>query len=91
MQYLVDKALLGLYDKYDGDFGLLSERWACKEDRDAFSSEQTRTLGEYVDMLHMSKVRNLAHEFRSRIETRIKELEERIEPEVITILRKRIS
>jgi hypothetical protein len=91
MHYLVNKALLDLHDKYDGDLGLLDERWAIKEDRETFSSEQIRTLGEYVDKLHTSRVLNLAQEFRSRVETRIKELEERIEPEVVTILRKRIS
>jgi len=91
MHYLVNKALLDLHDKYDGDLGLLDERWASKEDRVAFSSEQIRTLGEYVDKLHISRACNLAQEFRSSVETRIKELEERIEPEVVTILRKRIS
>lgn len=90
MQYLVNKALLGMYDKYDGDLGVLDERWARREDREAFSGEQIRTLGEYIDKLHMGKT-NLAPEFKNRVEARIRELEERVDPEVVSILRKRIS
>ncbi|MGC4073107.1 MAG: hypothetical protein QM760_11410 [Nibricoccus sp.] len=91
MNYLVNKALLDLHDKYDGDLGLLDERWASQEDRDAFSSEQVRTLGEYIEKLRISKTGSLAQEFKSRVETRIKELEENIDPVVVEILRKRME
>lgn len=89
MQYLVNKALLDLHDKYDGDLGLLDERWASKADREAFSSEQIRTLYEYIDKLGFAKVDCLSQEFRTRIENRIRELEELIDPEVVAILRER--
>lgn len=89
MPYLVTKALLDLHDKYDGQLGLLDERWAPKADREAFSIEQTRTLGEYIDKLGYAKVDCLSQEFRMRIESRIKELEELIDPELIALLRAR--
>lgn len=91
MQYLVTKALLDLHDCYCGDLGLLDERCALKKDREAFSSEQIHTLAEYIDKLHLSKVNSLSHEMRMRVETRIRELEECIGPEVITILRERLK
>ncbi len=89
MQYLVTKQLLALHDKYDGDLGLLHERWADKRDRGLFSAEQIRTLGEYLQQLAMSEVDSLAPEFRRQVEDRIDELERLIEPEVVAILRER--
>lgn len=89
MQYLVTKQLLALYDKYDGDLGLLDERWADKRDRELFSSEQMRTLGEYLQQLALSGVDTLAPEFRRQVERRVDELEALIDPDVITALRDR--
>jgi hypothetical protein len=89
MQYLVNKALLDLYDKYDGDLGLLDERWASREDREAFSSEQIRTLGEYLDQVRFAESGCLSQELRARVENRVRELEDDIDPEVVMILKKR--
>ena len=89
MQYLVSKALLELLDKYDGDFGLLDERWASKEDRNAFSPVQIRTLSAYIDQIKFSKVDCLSPELRIRADNQIRELAEKIDPEVITILKQR--
>jgi hypothetical protein len=87
--YLVTKALLDLHDKYDGDFGLLFEPWASKEDRAAFTDEQMSTLYYYLDRLRFAKVDCLSPELRLQVENRVKELEQHIDPEVLTILRER--
>ncbi|MEM1442001.1 MAG: hypothetical protein AAGF67_06635, partial [Verrucomicrobiota bacterium] len=75
MEYLVTKSLLDLHDEYDGDLGLLDERWASDEDRNAFTPEQMRTLGEYIDKLSLARVELLSQELRARTEQRIAELE----------------
>ena len=87
MPYLVTKQLLALHDKYDGDLGLLHERWADKRDRALFSDEQIRTLGEYLQQLELADVECLSPEFRERVELRIGELERLIDPEVVSALR----
>jgi hypothetical protein len=89
MPYLVTKQLLALHDKYDGDLGLLDERWADKRDRAMFSDEQIRTLGEYLDQLALAGVERLSSEFRMRVELRIEELERLMDPEVVAALRER--
>lgn len=38
---MVTREVLEVYDKYDGDFGLLDERWASVEDRRKVSNEQS--------------------------------------------------
>lgn len=85
------KALLDLLDNYNGDLGLLDERWASGKDRKAFSSEQIRALGEYVDKLHFVKTPRLSQEFKMRIESWIRELEKHIDPTVISVLRQRMD
>lgn len=89
MPYLVNKALLDLHDKCNGDLGLLDEPWASKADRETFSDVQIRTLGEYLEKTRFAKVDCLSKELRQQIENRIKELEEKIDPKVITILQER--
>ena len=89
MQYLVTKQLLALHDKYDGDLGLLDERWADKRDRELFSAEQMQTLGDYLQQLALSGVDCLAPEFRKRVDQRIDELELLIDPDVVSTLRER--
>jgi hypothetical protein len=90
VKHLVTKELLDLHDKYDGDLGLLDERWAPKEDRELFSSEQIRTLGEYLEQMHLRESDILSPELRRKVEQRISELEELIAPDVITTLRERL-
>lgn len=87
---IVTKEVLELYDKYDGDFGLLHERWALEEDRTRFSPEQRRTLTEYVDTLYQVNVQALSAQMREGVLKRIAELEGSIDDEVIAILRRRI-
>lgn len=89
MIYLVNKDLLDLLDKYEGDLGLLDERWASKDDREMFRAEQTRTLGDYVDTLRLLKTNNISQELRTKTEKKIRELEIHIAPEVVDALRKR--
>lgn len=89
MPYLVTKQLLALHDKYDGDLGLLHERWADKRDLELFSNEQIRTLGEYLDQLALADVECLSPEFRARVDLRIEELKKRMDPEVVIALRAR--
>lgn len=90
MQYLVYMDLLALYDKYDGDLGLLDERWAPR-DSELFSAEQMSTLGEYVDQVYFLESKTLAPELRNRVAKRVAELATRIDPEVVAILKKRRS
>ncbi len=89
MQYLVTKQLLALLDKYDGDLGLLDERWANKRDRNLFTDEQIRAFGDYMQQLALRDVDCLALEFRRQVEQRIDELERSIEPDVVATLRAR--
>lgn len=94
MTILITKELLDFYDEYEGDFGLLNERWAPQKDRDRyeqFGREKASLLGEYVDKLHFVKVDRLSDPLRSDTAKRIAELESIIAPEVITILRNRVS
>ena len=89
MPYLVTKELLALHDKYEGDLGLLHERWADKRDAERFSAEQMRTLGDYQQQLALIQVDCLAPEFRRRVEDRMIELERLIDPDVVVTLRER--
>lgn len=89
MPYLVTKQLLALHDKYDGDLGLLDERWADKRDRELFSNEQIRTLGEYLQQLELGDVECLSPEFRERVDLKIEELERLMDPEVVAAFRER--
>lgn len=89
MKHLVTKELLDLHDKYDGDLGLLDERWADKADRALFSSEQIRTLSEYLEQVRLRESPILSPELRSNIEQRINELEKLIAPDVIATLKER--
>jgi len=67
--------------------GLLDERWTSKKDRDAFTSDQMRTLGEYIEKLNLIQIDSLSPELRNSTEERLGELEDLIGPEVIEILR----
>jgi hypothetical protein len=90
MQYLVTKELLALHDKYDGDLGLLDERWAAKEDQKLFSSEQIRVLGEYIEQIRLRQSDKLSPELRKKVEHKISELETLIAPDVITTFHERL-
>lgn len=70
---------------------MLDERWTSKKDRDAFTSDQMKTLGEYVEKLNLIQIDSLSPELRNTTEERIGELEDLLEPEVIEILRARTT
>lgn len=94
MPTLITRELLDFYDKYEGDFGLLDERWAPQKDRDrleAFGREQAARLGEYVDKLHFVRVERLSDQLRADTAQRLSEIESCMTPEVIVILRHRVS
>ncbi len=94
MAILVTKELLDFYDEYEGDLGLLDERWAPQKDRDRYDKlgrEAASLLGEYVDKLHFVKVERLSDKLRADTVKRITELESVIDSEVVVILRKRES
>lgn len=80
---------LELFDKYEGDFGLLDERWASKKDRESISNFQMKVISEYVELLLDNKLSNLSDQYREGLLSKITILEEKIEGEVINILRKR--
>ena len=66
---------------------MLDERWTSKKDRDAFTGDQMRTLGEYIEKLNLIQIDSLSPELRNSTEERLGELEDLIGPEVIEILR----
>jgi len=90
MKNIVTKEILDIYDKYEGDFGLLDEPWASKKDRKKVSLEQSKLLCEYIDQLHGINVEKVSNEIKSQTIRRIKELENVIDSEVVRILKTRI-
>lgn len=82
--------VLDLFDEYHGDFGLLYERWANEEDRHEFSAEQLRVLSQYVSQLEFYLVKELSDDLRARVQSELDHLEESIDEDVVSILRKRI-
>ena len=86
---IVTKNILDIYDKYDGDFGLLDEPWASKKDGDMVSSEQAMLLSEYSDTLNFLKVDGVSEKMRLKALEKITELERFIDNEVIDVLKKR--
>ena len=91
MSDFVTKKILEVFDKYEGDFGLLDEPWASKKDREKVSLKQSMVLGEYVDKLNLMKVENISDELRESTGARVIELEKSIDAEVVTIVRGRIG
>lgn len=87
---IVTMDVLGIYEKYHGDFSLLYERWADEEDLDKLSSEQMFVFSQFIDKLNWLKVENISSELRSSFEKEILELEVVIDPEVARIVRERI-
>lgn len=91
MEKIVTKGILDIYDKYDGDFGLLDEPWAKRKDRDKVSHEQAQMLSSYIDKLEFLKIENISLKLRDETISEINELEQLIELEVISILRNRLN
>lgn len=91
MNKIITKEILDIYDKYDGDFGLLDEPWASKKDRDKVSLEQSKLLSEYIDQLHFINVKNISSEIKIKTKRRIEELENVIDSEVVRLLKARIK
>jgi hypothetical protein len=91
-EVIVTKQVLEIHDRYQGDFGLLDERWASEEDRQKVTAEQCHLLGEYVDKLHFIKLDPGLYcvEMREDARKRIAALEKVIDAEVVAILRKRV-
>ncbi|MDA3963424.1 MAG: hypothetical protein PF961_21770 [Planctomycetota bacterium] len=87
MAKLVTPDVLALHDKYQGNFGLMDERWADSNDRQNVTSEQCQTLAEYIDLLRQSKVSNLSDRLRTQNEHQMAQLECQIDDSVIQELR----
>lgn len=88
---IVTKEVLEVYDQYEGDFGLLDERWASEKDRQRLTTEQMVLFSEYEDKLHLIKLDTPAMSLlRERALKRLPELEKVIDPEVVRIMRKRV-
>ena len=88
---MITKKILDIYDKYEGDFGLLDEPWASKKDREIVSSFQSQLLSEYIEQLHFVKIENISNKMRTQTLERIRELEKYIDKDVIKILKSRID
>ena len=89
---IVTKEVLDLYDKYGGDFGMMDERTADKADLKKASEEQMVLLSEYVNKLEFSLIDPALYslEIREAAARRLVELEKRIDPEVVKIVRRRV-
>jgi len=88
---IITKEILEIYDKYDGHFGLLDERWASANDRQKVTREQSRLLSEYVDKLHLITLGNAALlQMKGNALKRIAELEKVMDREVVEVLRRRV-
>lgn len=87
---IVTSEVLDIYDKYDGDFGLLDERWAPGKDRQKVTLEQTMLFSEFVDKLYLIKLDNISIQMREHALKRIAEIEQVMDPEVAETLRRRV-
>ncbi|WP_038167442.1 hypothetical protein [Verrucomicrobium sp. BvORR106] len=90
-EIIVTKVIFDIYNKYDGDFGLLDERWASEGDRRKVTLQQTMIFSEYMDKLRWLKVRAISAELRAAMEARLMELEDCIENEVAEEVRRRVQ
>jgi hypothetical protein len=88
---MVNKKTLEIYDKYEGDFGLLDEPWAKKADRELVSSNQAQILASYIEKLRCLSLNNNSSDMQARTIREIDELELQIDQEVIDIVRKRMN
>jgi hypothetical protein len=88
---MVTKKTLEIYDKYEGDFGLLYEPWANKKDRELVSSEQAQTLSSFIEKLEFLNLNNISSDLRIKTIEEIVKLELQIDKEVIDIIRRRMN
>ncbi|MCR6640759.1 MAG: hypothetical protein NVV82_17640 [Sporocytophaga sp.] len=92
----INQEVLKLYDdlnrKYDGDLGLLDERWASKADQQAFARREAEfvMISQYIEELHFLNVKYLSEDLKNRTVAYLKQLECNFNEEVIVILRNRI-
>lgn len=93
MRKTVTQDILSLHDEFEGDIGLVDERWVSEKKREEVRIHLSalQLLGEYVDQLYFVKVKFLSADLKSRILRRITELERDIEDEVIDVMRKRVG
>lgn len=93
MKKTVTQDILRLHDEFEGDIGLVSERWVSEKKREEVRIHLSalQLLGEYVDQLYFVKVKFLSADLKSRTVSRITELERDIEDEVIDVMRKRVG
>ena len=90
---IVTREVLDLYDEYGGTFEPLSDsRTSSERDREKVTNEQCFTLGQYVAKLEFTQLQPGLYsvQMTEAAWKRIAELEELIDDEVITILRKRL-
>ena len=80
-----------MYDKYDGDFGLIEERWADKEDNNKISPIQMEILSDYIVKLKLEHNVNYSDDLINQFRSKINEYEKYIDPEVITLIKMRIK
>ena len=88
---MVTKKTLEIYDKYDGDFGLLDEPWAKKKDRKLVSPEQAQILSDFIEKLEFLDLDNISFDLRNKTIEEVRDLELQIDQEVVSIIRKRMS
>ena len=88
---IVTHEVLELYDKYDGDLGLIDERWADEDDQNKITLEQTELLAEYLEKLNLLTIRAYSEKMKIEARERALELEKFIDCDVVTILKKRVQ
>jgi hypothetical protein len=85
------KDLLALYDKYDGDLGLLDERWADKNDHGKFTNEQMRIFGQYIRNLMLIRNVHYSDKLKGKAIGEIIATEKIMDAEVAYELKRRLG
>jgi hypothetical protein len=87
---IITRDILEIFDKYDGDFGMLYERGVPKKDLQKVPMNISILFGQYMDDLYSLRLPMLTIELKEKTLRRIAEIEEVMDPEVARILRVRV-
>lgn len=91
MNEKVTKKILDIYDKYDGDLGLLDERWAKETDKNSVSPRQSEILQGYISNLRLINNGNYSGDLLEKYKAKASQYEKFIDAEVIAIIRNRLN
>ena len=86
---LITKEILALYDKYEGEFGLMDERWADKRDSDKITSKQAHLFSQYIYNLRVIKNKHYSDQLKDKAMNENAQIELVMDDEVGRTLRER--